>query len=169
MRELRARKRAEREALARRVTAERDVGTLRQDLLPLLPADGREPEPLPPPGGGRPRGSGAAADWRRYMLERYRSPLVVLAETYSRDVGQLASELGCTRLEAFDRQLRAAIEAAGYLHSKAPASLQVDGVAVAPLVFGVTPGMASRLGMEARPVVEVVEDQSSSRDEEGQV
>lgn len=142
-----------------------------QQLLPLAPA-GAELDELQPPApatGGRPAGAvdRKAAEWRAFMLARYRSPLVVLAETYSRDVRLLARELGCTRLEAFQLQLRAAQEAAPYLHSKAPASLQVEGAAVAPIVVGVTPGMAARLGVAAGPVIEVVENQAPGDDEGG--
>lgn len=145
----------------------------RQQLLPLAPV--AEQEDLAPagssPAGGRPPGAvaRAAADWRAFMLARYRSPLVVLAEAWSRPTQQLAAELGCTPLEAFQEQMKAAREGAAYLHSKAPVAVQVDGAAVAPVVVAVTPGIAARLGMPSAPVIEVVEDQASSFAEGGEV
>ena len=56
-------------------------------------------------------------EWVEFILSQYRSPLVVLAETYSRSVEDLARELGCDKLEAFERQQAAAVALAPYLHS----------------------------------------------------
>ena len=60
--------------------------------------------------GGRPTGSRnrRTQEWTDFILSQYRSPLVVLAETYSRPVAELAAELGCNKLEAFERQQAAA-------------------------------------------------------------
>jgi len=171
---LKMRRHRARKATARQATAELAAGEAApvQEALPLAPAGELEPmAPPPAPAGGRPVGATdrKAADWRAYMLARYRSPLVVLAETYSRPVAELARELDCKRSEAFAMQLRAASEAAAYLHSKAPQAVQLDGVAVAPVAIGVTAGIAARLGMTARPVVEVVENQDDSGSEGGAV
>lgn len=109
------------------------------EQLPLLPAEDlaalpddemqRRRQLAAPRGPGRPKGSSnrktlAMRDW---ILSRYRSPLEVLAETYSRPVADLALELGCSRIEAFDRQQRAAIELAPYLHGKAPVEVHLSG------------------------------------------
>ena len=79
-------------------------------------------------GPGRPAGAvnkrtAAMAD---YLLKRYPSPLQALAETYSRSVHDLAAELGCSRLEAFQLQVRAATELAPYRHGKMPVSIDLN-------------------------------------------
>jgi hypothetical protein len=78
---------------------------------------------------GRPPGSvnRATAEWRDWLLRRYRSPLEALAETYSRPVDVLAAELRCTLLEAMQLQQRAAIELAPYLHGKAAVEVNLTG------------------------------------------
>jgi hypothetical protein len=58
-----------------------------------------------------------------YILSRYTSPLIALAETYARPVQDLAKELGCDKLEAFKLQLVAAKELAPYLHQKLPIAI----------------------------------------------
>ena len=80
---------------------------------PLAPASARSG-----PQGGRPRGSRnrRTQEWVEFILSQYRSPLIVLAETYSRPVAELAAELGCDKLEAFERQQAAAVALAPYLH-----------------------------------------------------
>lgn len=71
---------------------------------------------------GRPRGSSnkRTAKWRDYLLSRYAHPLEVMAQTITRAPAELAAELGCTVLEAFQVQQRAAAELAPYLESKMP-------------------------------------------------
>jgi AraC-like DNA-binding protein len=115
--------------------------------LPLVPV--ADQEALPSSAPGRPAGSVAkkTAEWQACMLGRYRSPLVVLGEIFSRSVTELAEELGCTRLEAFDRQLKAAVELAPFIHSKMPAAVQLDGAPVAPVTVQVSQALAVRLGM----------------------
>ena len=97
--------------------------------------------------GGRPAGTLArrTEEMRRLMLSRYRSPLMVLAETYSRPLTELAELLACTPLEAFRLQLDAAKDLAPYLHSKMPQAVQVDGAPLVGLTLSVSPGMAQRL------------------------
>ena len=116
--------------------------------LPLVPVADHEAMPEPT-SGGRPGGSVArkTAEWQAYMLARYRSPLVVMAETFSRSVAELSAELGCTKLEAFDRQLKAADALAPFIHSKMPAAVQLDGAPMAPVVLNVSQAMAVRLGV----------------------
>lgn len=151
-RQARARERA---ATARRLTAELlEAGRIeaRQAGLALTPAV--EPEPMAPgPLGGRPGGSVAkkTADWQRFILSRYRSPLVFFAEVAARPVRDLADELGCTVLEAFELQMRAAGELAPFVHSKMPTALQLDAAPEAPIVLAVTPAMAARIGVQQAP------------------
>src|SRR5882672_9041820 len=82
-------------------------------ILPLA----RKVAPEARQGPGRPRGSIAriSALVRDRFLARYASPLDGLAEVYSRGVEELARELGCTRLEAFQLQMAAMKEALPYL------------------------------------------------------
>lgn len=104
--------------------------------LPLLPAEdvimlpddaaGRRQVLLAPRGRGRPSGSRnrSTEAWRAYLLHQYDSPLVGLAEVFSRPVADLATELGCSKLEAFRLQIVAMKELAPYVHGKMP--LEVD-------------------------------------------
>lgn len=86
---------------------------------------------------GRPPGAvnRATADWRAYILARYPSPLVALAETYSRPVEVLAAELGCTKAEAMAMQMRAAAELAPYLHGKMPVEVNLNGAGLVSLTL----------------------------------
>lgn len=127
--------------------------------LPLAPA-----APLPAKGksgpkGGRPAGAmnKSTKVWLDYLSTRYRSPLVALCETYSRDVGELAAELGLfllddagqpkrdadgqpvlapgAKLDAFKAQVAAMIAALPYWHSKMPIALQVEAKTAGVVVF----------------------------------
>lgn len=142
----------ERRAAARRLTAELlELGRLeaRQVGLPLGPVVEQEDLVPAPAKGGRPAGSVArkTAEWAAFLLSRYRSPLVVMAETYSRPTRDLAEELGCTPLEAFELQQRAAAELAPYVHAKQPIGLQLGDGPEAPVVLAVSPAMAARMGV----------------------
>lgn len=94
-------------------------------------------------GPGRPKGSrGRRTDeWIAYLLHDRRPPLLVLAETYSRPVEQLAHELQCSKLDAFKLQLFAADKLTPFVHQKLPAEVQVDERGVVRLVIeGGLPG-----------------------------
>lgn len=77
---------------------------------------------------GRPAGSPnrRTKEFAAYLLSRYVDPREIMAQTYSRSVADLAAELGCTRLEAFDRQLRAAVELAPYVAGKMPVEVNLN-------------------------------------------
>jgi hypothetical protein len=157
----------ERAAAAKRLTQELlDLGRVeaRQAGLPLIPAVEPEASAPAPAKGGRPAGSVArkTSEWAAFMLQRYRSPLVVMAETYSRPLRDLADELGCTPLEAFELQMKAAAELAPYVHSKQPTGLQLDAAPDAPVLLAVSPAMAARMGLQPEHQVldgEAEEDQ----------
>lgn len=141
MRRLRARRKAERAAAEAATRAEmlRQAGAQEQLGLPLAPVMAQEPmaeaeAPMERSGAWK-RDTRA---WKEFLLRRYRSPLVGLAEVAARPVAQLATELGCTRLEAFRVQMDALKELAPYLHQKMPTAVAVEGVAVAPLMIGVS-------------------------------
>lgn len=93
------------------------------------PIEAPAPAPAGAPGRpGRPAGSRnkRTEEWVAYLLGRYRSPLVMLAETYSRTTASLAAELQCKKSEAFDIQVKAATALAPYLHQKLPQAVEVD-------------------------------------------
>lgn len=123
----------------------------RQAGLPLAPVTEMDDEP--PQAGlvvnGRPAGSVArsTAEMQRFMLTRYRSPLVMMAEVAARPARDLAEDLSCTPAEAFAFQLRMIEALAPYLHSKMPAAVQVDGTPQTPIVVTVSGAMASRMGL----------------------
>jgi hypothetical protein len=157
----------ERRAAAKMLTQELlELGRqeARQVGLPLAPATHQDALVPAPAKGGRPAGSVArkTAEWAAYMLARYRSPLVVMAETFSRPTRDLAEELSCTPLEAFELQMKAAAELAPYVHSKQPTGLQLDAAPDAPVMLAVSPALAARMGMATEPREiegEAVEDQ----------
>lgn len=128
----------------------------RAEQLPLLPSDQvaklptdraarREALRAPRSGPGRPPGARnkSTAAWRDYLLGRYPSPLVALAEAYTRPARDLAEELGCKPVEAFQVQMRAAAELAPYLHGKMPVEVQVSGAL--PVIHMMAPEDAVRL------------------------
>lgn len=91
-------------------------------------------KPLPAPrGAGRPAGSqnNSTKEWTNFILSRYTSPLIAMAETYSRSVHDLAAELGCSRLEAYKLQHAAKVGLAPYLHKRQPLEVETNG---APLM-----------------------------------
>lgn len=119
------------------------------DQLDLIPQDVNRTRalregPRPP---GRPPGARnkSTNDWRDFILARYRSPLVAMAETYSRSVHDLAKELGCTLLEAFRLQQQAASELAPYVHGKMPVEVAIDANGLPMLVLADPAAIAASL------------------------
>lgn len=125
-----------------------DAAAEQLSLLPDMPlceiaggAASAENEYSAPRGRGRPAGAKNknTEEWRNYLLSRYRSPLEVLAETYSRSIIQLAADLGylvrdekgrITRTPKPDElegllkiQLQCAKELAPYVHQKQPMAI----------------------------------------------
>jgi hypothetical protein len=121
--------------------------------FPLVASTVRAPGPK----GGRPKGrmNRSTAAWVAYIASRYPSPLVALAETWSRSVADLARELELFRLgsdgkplldakgeaqlnlvEAFKLQQSAMVNALPYLHSKMPQAVTVTAKTRGLLVIG---------------------------------
>ncbi len=115
---------------------------------------------------GRPKGARnrRTQEWVDYLLARHRAPLEALAEVLTQGPEALRAELGCERLEAFDRWLRVAEALLPYLHQKQPMAIQADGGSVLPIVLGVTAEGARAMGVDPRgsTVIEIVSDQSVS-------
>ena len=129
------------EALAIVGTANTVPGAVAEQL-PLLPISKDHGEGAPvgedddgARGPGRPPGSRnkRTQEMADYLMSRYRSPLVILCETYSRPVALLAAELSCSLADAFDFQLKAAKEVALYVHQKMPVAIDVDADGVISL------------------------------------
>lgn len=105
------------------------------------------------PRGGRPAGSvnRSTEEWARYLLSQYQSPLVVLAELYSRPLDELVDELQAMAdkhatvrvgagegaglsvrvarvnpLDVLKLQRDAAVALAPYLHKQQPKALEFD-------------------------------------------
>lgn len=94
--------------------------------------------------------------WTQHILAHHQSPLVLLAETYSRPVKDLAFELGCTLLEAFELQQRAAVELAPYLHGKQAVAIDLTTRGLVHLTIEDGQGAA---GAEAELFGTIVENQ----------
>lgn len=126
------------------------------DQLGALPQDPGARQAQLRRGPGRPPGAlnRKTQDWAQLIVRKYRSPLIFLAEVYSRRVGDLAAELGCKPIEALEIQRRAASELAPYLHGKMPVQVEVKGN-LPLLVLGdpaqILEGVAAELGGDALP------------------
>lgn len=137
------------EAREQRV-ADWKTGENRGDQLPLLPAIRDEVEivdigdqDLPHSGGagkkgpGRPQGSKnrRTVEFIEYLKKLgYSDPLRGLAEVWSRPIEVLAAELGCSKLEAFDRQVDAMKAAMPFWHQKMPQAVVIDETASMTLI-----------------------------------
>lgn len=154
------------------------------DMLPLSQiGDLSETETEVPArqGAGRPPGSRNknTAAWRDFILSRYPSPLVALAETYSRSVGDLAKALGLNcppnyaqAVELFKLQLQAAKELAPYVHSKQPQAVELGDGGLMQLIIN-TGGATSEQVSEAGELdinfldAEIVGNQGLKDEEKG--
>lgn len=109
-------------------------------------------------GPGRPAGARnrRTQEWVDYILARYRSPLVVLAEIYSRTPEELATELKLyervpigdgqyeDRLatgEAFKRQMEALQAILPYVHQKQPMAVELNAKTAGMIVIGELKGL----------------------------
>lgn len=100
-------------------------------------------------GPGRPPGARnkQTAEWAEYILARHRSPLIGLAEVVSTPVHELATALGCKRIEAAEFWRKCAKDLAEYVHQKAPVQLQInEQFAGALLIIDKTGQMTDRAG-----------------------
>lgn len=112
--------------------------------LPLHLTEGAaDGVPVPAAAEDKPRGRGRPPGSRNkrtdemvdYLLARYQSPLVVLAEIYSRSLDVLVAELGCEKIEAFRLQVEAARNLAPYVHQKQPVAVEIDPSGVVRLII----------------------------------
>jgi hypothetical protein len=113
-------------------------------------------------GPGRPAGSKNknTEAWRDYILGRYTSPLIALAETYSRPIALLMEELKCDPLDAFKLQMAAAKELAPYVHGKMPTEVDLGDNGLIQLTIN-TGANNPDIGAQAVPAaVEVMNSES---------
>ena len=146
----RMRRKRERDRAATLAAQQHLVGEpARQARLPLAPVAAEAFSEQERASGGRPAGSvaRATAAMRDVLLRRYPSPLIGLAEIAARPVEELAQQLGCTRLEAFEQQRRAMESLAPYMHSKMPIAVQADGAPLLAVQLAVSADMAARIGL----------------------
>lgn len=150
-----------------------DSAAGRQHLLPLLPAAAHdEPDEAPEGsliarrGPGRPAGAlnKLTVGWRDYLLAKYQSPLIGMAETAARSVWDLAAELGLEKptfeqlVELLKIQEKAKVDLAPYLHSKMPVEVEVKGKGLVALHLHMMPAGTSTAGQDARIInAEIVE------------
>lgn len=102
-------------------------------------ADAQLPvKPARSPKGGRPQGARnrSTKEWMEFLLAKYRSPLIGLAELYSRPVGDLARDFECDLLEAGRIQVAAMQALLPYVHQKQPVAIEAAGKTVGVLILG---------------------------------
>ncbi len=121
-------------------------------------------------GAGRPAGSKNknTEAWRNFILGRYQSPLVAMAETFNRTLQQLAEDLGYLvrynghvlrrptpdeMLELLKIQMQCAKELAPYVHSKQPIAIDAGDRGLMQLIINT--GMATANQVENAGVMAV--------------
>lgn len=104
---------------------------------PLLGAPSKDARAGVKRGPGRPPGARnrRTEELARYILERYRDPLVGLASIVSTPIEQLAADLGCKKVDAADFWRKCASELLPYVHQRKPQALQVDGRSAGALLI----------------------------------
>lgn len=77
--------------------------------------------------GGRKKGSQnrRTSEFRKFVLASGGHPGIFLQRVYDRPTQLLAAELGCTKKEALDRQIRCASELMPYVEGKQPATVNL--------------------------------------------
>lgn len=158
-----------------------DVGPARQGSLfgvdPVEPdGQGALPDDLEaaPRGRGRPAGSRnrSTEEWSRFILTRYRSPLLGLAELAQASPLALQAELGgapskdkpdgCSLLEAVRIIMAAQTALAPYLHQKQPLAVDGGGVGLMQVIIQTGDGTDAGQTFDIRPIEETVEYQQLS-------
>jgi hypothetical protein len=91
---------------------------------------------------GRPKGSQnrRSADLANYLLSMgYRDPALNLADIANATPADLAAELGCDALEAFDRMVKANVELMRYFHAAKPQEIAVTTRTMGIMMIGEMP------------------------------
>ena len=132
-------------------------------VLGELMPDGRRRK-----GPGRPPGATNkdTKAWADFILARYSSPLIGLAEVCATPIADLAKLLGCKLLEAAEFQRKCRKDLAEYVHQKAPTQIQLnEQFAGAILVIDKTGQTTDAMGN--RGLGEIIENQQLSETADG--
>jgi hypothetical protein len=122
------------------------------EQLPLLPGPLRD---APEPERARRRGQNRnTREMVEYLRSRYRHPLEVLAQTWSRPTAELALEIGCSTQAAFELQQRAAVDSLPYWQSRQPLALVVSEAQLVPFQV-IDPRPLAAAGAAAHGVVTI--------------
>lgn len=127
-----------------------------------------------PRGRGRPPGSRnrSTEEWSRFLLTRYRSPLIGMAEIAQASPLELQRELGgapvkgepggCSLVDALRLIMQAQQALAPYLHQKQPTAIDGGGVAMMQVIINAGDGSEAAETFDIRPIQETEEYQSLS-------
>lgn len=128
-------------------------------------------------GPGRPPGARnrSTEQWTRYLLSRYRSPLLALAEIAQAHPHRLAAELSeglpsteaVTPAEALRIIMQAAQALAPYLHQRQPQALDTGGAGLLVVQIGDIGGAEVGGGVSIQPIEEIEENQQVNGTPEG--
>lgn len=165
--------------LARAVQPSPDDQPMTGDLFGALPADpdgaGELELPAGPRGRGRPPGSRnrSTDEWARFLLTRYRSPLIGLAEIAQATPAELQAALavegkpdeGVTLPEALRLIMQAAATLAPYLHQKQPTAIDAGGAGMLTLI--IQKGDGGGVGEGARIIPADAEDAEEVEENQG--
>ncbi len=135
---------------------------------PLLGSIVRPGEKEIPRGPGRPKGARnkRTEELARYILGRYRDPLIGLASIISTPIEQLAKDLACSRLEAADFWRKCAGDLTPYLHQRQPQQVSLEGASAGMLVIVQhAPAAPGASGPMLGTVIEIEENQGVSEAE----
>lgn len=135
-------------------------------LFPAADADPANPlatsVPAPPEGkkrAGRPPGAinVATKEWQEFLLANFTSPLIGAARVQMMTPMELATALGCSLLEAYDRIHKAREFVARYMHQELPKAINVEGANLVNVLVTASDAAAGGIEVEAIGQVTVIE------------
>ncbi|MDH3740543.1 MAG: hypothetical protein OER56_03000 [Hyphomicrobiales bacterium] len=118
-------------------------------------------------GPGRPKGSmnKNTKAWATWIIGRYGSPLIGLAEIVATPVADLSYLLKCDRLDAAEFQRKCRKDLSEYVHQKAPTQIEInEQLAGALLIIDKTGQATDR--QRNQGLGDIVENQSLSEDDD---
>lgn len=107
------------------------------------------------------------SDFAKYIAGFGPHPGVALARIVARPVDMLAAELGCSKIEALDRQIRCAAELLPYVEGKQPVQVQLSGNGHMTLIMGgAMPGEADPVALAGAPQLSFADDAETAEFQE---